>query len=279
MCRRDRRRRDRARRDRHRRSDARRPAAAARESCATRGSTVAFIDGAEAAAARAADPAVPQARPHRPAVRHLQVGDHARRPDRDRDRRLEVDLRRREPRAGRTAGGPRSTPSPSASAPRSPTTRCSPPAASAPSASRGGSSSTPRRGCRWTAGSCATATEAPVIVIAGRGRADAADRRADERRGRGDRLPRAREPSGSAPRSRSSGAASVTSLLLEGGADARRRLPRRRRDRRAAAVRRSEAARRGRGHDRCSTARASRGLADAESALSMEWEAQRRGPA
>ena len=46
-------------------------------------------------------------------------------------RRLEVDLRRGQPRAARTAGAPSATPSRSASAPRSPTTRSSPPASRA----------------------------------------------------------------------------------------------------------------------------------------------------
>ena len=52
-----------------------------------------------AAARPPAQPAVPQARPDRPPARALQVGDDARRQGRDRDRRLAVDLRRREPRA------------------------------------------------------------------------------------------------------------------------------------------------------------------------------------
>ena len=46
----------------------------------------------------AADPALPQARAHRPPAGRAQVGGHARRPHRDRRRRLEVDLRRGEPR-------------------------------------------------------------------------------------------------------------------------------------------------------------------------------------
>ena len=45
-----------------------------------------------------AQPALPQARPHRPPARDLQVGDDARRQGRHRDRRLAVDLRRGQPR-------------------------------------------------------------------------------------------------------------------------------------------------------------------------------------
>ena len=63
----------------------------------------------------APQPAVPQARPHRPAAGGLQVGDDARRQGRHRDRRLAVDLRRGEPRpraplarrVGRGGGGHR----------------------------------------------------------------------------------------------------------------------------------------------------------------------------
>ena len=47
----------------------------------------------------ASQPALPQARPHRPPARHLQGGDVARRPRRVPDRRLTLDLERREPRA------------------------------------------------------------------------------------------------------------------------------------------------------------------------------------
>ena len=75
------------------------------------------------ARARAAQPGVPQARAHRAPVGAVQVGDDARRQGRHADRRLEVDLRRAQPRAARTAGARRSTPSSSASAPRWPTTR------------------------------------------------------------------------------------------------------------------------------------------------------------
>ena len=71
----------------------------------------------------AAQPAVPQARPHRAPVRALQVRDDARRQGRDPHRRLEVDLGRGLARGSRTAGAPRSTPSWSGSAPRWPTTR------------------------------------------------------------------------------------------------------------------------------------------------------------
>ena len=50
--------------------------------------------GAEAARGAPAQPALPQARPHRPPARRPQAGDVARRPDRDRGRRLALDLRR-----------------------------------------------------------------------------------------------------------------------------------------------------------------------------------------
>ena len=51
-------------------------------------------------------PAVSQARPDRPAVGAVQVGDDARRQGRHARRRLEVDLRRGEPRAWPITGGP-----------------------------------------------------------------------------------------------------------------------------------------------------------------------------
>ena len=57
------------------------------------GVEVVVADG-ELAARAAAQPAVPQARAHRPPARAVQVGDVARRQGRDPDRRLEVDLRR-----------------------------------------------------------------------------------------------------------------------------------------------------------------------------------------
>ena len=48
----------------------------------------------------AAQPALPQARPHRAAAGHSEAGDVARRPDNDRPRRLALDLRRAQPRPG-----------------------------------------------------------------------------------------------------------------------------------------------------------------------------------
>ena len=52
-----------------------------------------------------AQPAVPQARAHRTPMGDVQVGDVARRQGRDAQRRLEVDLRRGEPRAGTPLAG------------------------------------------------------------------------------------------------------------------------------------------------------------------------------
>ena len=73
----------------------------ARGSCATAGVEVEFVDGAEADRGAAPQPGLPQARAHRPAAGRPQVGDHAstaaRRP---RGGDSQVDLRRREPRAG-----------------------------------------------------------------------------------------------------------------------------------------------------------------------------------
>ena len=63
------------------------------------GVEVVVADGELAQPRAAAQPGLPQARPHRPAVGAVQVGDDARRQGRDARRRLEVDLGRREPRA------------------------------------------------------------------------------------------------------------------------------------------------------------------------------------
>ena len=99
----------------------------ARRSCATAGSRL-RSPPAPRRPRRASQPALPQARQHRPAAGRPEDGDVARRPDRHPGGRLALDLRRGEPRSWSTAGAPNPTRSPSASAPRSPTTRCSPPA-------------------------------------------------------------------------------------------------------------------------------------------------------
>ena len=102
-----------------------------------------------------------------------------------RDRRLEVDLRRGQPRASRTAGARRSTRSRSASAPRSPTTRSSPRASTGVArASRAASSSTRPRACRWTRSSSRQAPEIPLDRRRLARRAALGDRRAGDRRRR-----------------------------------------------------------------------------------------------
>ena len=114
------------------------------------GVDVVWVDGEVAARRAAAQPALPQARPHRAPARRLQVGDDARRQGRHRHRRLAVDLRRGEPRpraplarrVGRRGRRDRHR--------ARPTTRSSPPASRAWRASRAGSCSTPRRACRST---------------------------------------------------------------------------------------------------------------------------------
>ena len=96
--RRDRRRRHRPRRRRLRRPDREGLRAAGSGSCATRAIEV---DDRRRRARRpraAAQPGLPQARAHRPPVGALQVGDDARRQGRHAHRRLEVDLRRGQPR-------------------------------------------------------------------------------------------------------------------------------------------------------------------------------------
>ena len=71
----------------------------------------------------AAQPAVPQARADRAAVGAVQVRDDARRQGRDPHRATRSGSRARTRGGSRTTGAPRSTRSPSGSAPRSPTTR------------------------------------------------------------------------------------------------------------------------------------------------------------
>ncbi len=62
------------------------------------GIAVDVLDGELGRRGAAAQPAVPQARPHRPAAGDLQVRDDARRQGRHPHRRLAVDLRRGQPR-------------------------------------------------------------------------------------------------------------------------------------------------------------------------------------
>ena len=91
------------------------------------GVEVELADGEEAAAARLLNqPFRKHARTGSPA-RRPQVGPEPRRSGGDRGRRLEVDLRRGQPGAGPPLAGGVATPCASGSAPRSPTTRCSPP--------------------------------------------------------------------------------------------------------------------------------------------------------
>ena len=99
LHRRDPRRRDPPRRRRPATTRPRRPRGAASGSCATRASRWSSPTASSRAQRAAAQPGLSQARPHRPPVGALQVGDDARRQGRDARRRLEMDLRRREPRA------------------------------------------------------------------------------------------------------------------------------------------------------------------------------------
>ena len=104
--------------------DRRRRPAAGSASCATRASTSQVVDGEVSHSARLLNqPFRKHARTGRP-LRDVQVGDEPRRQGRDPDRRLEVDLRRGEPQPRAPLARRGRTPSASASAPRSPTTRC-----------------------------------------------------------------------------------------------------------------------------------------------------------
>ena len=78
----------------------------------------------------AAQPALPQARPHRAAAGDAEDGDVARRPSRDRRPATRPGSPASAAASSSTAGAPNRTRSRSASAPSSPTTRCSPPARS-----------------------------------------------------------------------------------------------------------------------------------------------------
>jgi diaminohydroxyphosphoribosylaminopyrimidine deaminase/5-amino-6-(5-phosphoribosylamino)uracil reductase len=156
---------------------ARRPPAAASGILRDEGVEVEVPGGELATRARLQNQAFRKhARTGRPA-RRLQVGDEPRRQGRHAGRRLEVDLERGQPRGRATAGARRSTPSPSASAPRSPTTRSSPRASTASTASRAASCSTRPRACRSTRSSSA---EAPEVAARRRRRPRAAPRGATD---------------------------------------------------------------------------------------------------
>ena len=184
------------------------------------GIEVVVADGELGGSGPAPEPAVSQARPHRPAVGAVQVGDVAGRQGRDPQRRLEVDLERRQPRARPRVAGASRTRSPSGSARRSPMTRCSRPGSTGWTATR-----QPRRVV------FDSLARLPLALEAGRRRAhDPADRRrlasrpafghrrSREPRRRGDRAPPARTSRHAfARRSTSSAPTGVASILLEGG--------------------------------------------------------------
>ena len=207
------------------------------------GVEVAFAAGAEAAAARLPQPALPQARPHRPAAGRPEAGDVARRPDRDRrpatrpgspasesrelvhrwrgrirrDRRRHRHRARRRPAAHRP---PRRRPP--AAARRLRLRR--PPAARLPA---------PRRPS--TSARC-WSSPPPTPTRPGR--------RPARRRRRARSSPAApTRPSESAAALAELGRRGITSLFLEGGRDPRRRLRGRRPDRRVAHLRRPAASR------------------------------------
>ncbi len=107
-------------------------------------------DGELELRARRQNAGVSHARPARPSLRDLQGGGERRRPHGSGVGRADVDLVSREPRAGARAARAQSARWRSASARCSPTTPISPPAIwiRPPSASRCGSCSTARAGCR-----------------------------------------------------------------------------------------------------------------------------------
>ena len=139
-----------------------------RASCATRAWQVDLVDGAARGGGAAAQPALPQARAHRPPARGLQVGDDARRQGGHPHRRLPVDLGRGEPRpraplarrVRRRGGGDRhrARRRPAAHRPRSRAWR----------ASRAAWCSTPRRACRCRSRLVRGVAEVPVTVVASR---------------------------------------------------------------------------------------------------------------
>ena len=230
------------RRDRLRRPEREGRAAAAPASSATAASRSTGPTAPPRRRGPPPQPAVPQALPHRPAAGRPQVGADARRQDRDRGGRLEVDLRRGVRASSSIAGGPSPMRSRSGSAPRSPTTPCSPPAGCRSAASRAGrlrldGAAAARREARHDRGRGARASDRRP------GGARRPRRRADRRRRRGDRLHRrGRRPD--RRRARRARPSRDHQRPARGRRDARRRLPRRRRARRAAPLLRSDRARR-----------------------------------
>ena len=106
----------------------------------------------------AAQPAVPQARPHRTAARDAEDGHLAGRLRRHRRAAIRNGSPANRAASWSTAGAPTPTPLRLGSAPLSPTTRCSPHATSTSFASQPAWSSTPRRGCRSTRSSSVPST-------------------------------------------------------------------------------------------------------------------------
>ena len=94
----------------------------------------------------------------------LKLGPLARRAHRDAHGRVEVGHRARRRARAFTCCAPSTTPSSSASAPRSPTTRASP-CATRPARARSASSSTRSCACRSPAASCRSAREVPTWVV------------------------------------------------------------------------------------------------------------------
>ena len=200
------------------------------------GIEVAFAEGADAAAARLLDQAFRKhARTGKPLVLHKAAVEPRRRDDHA-GRRARFGSPGPRAGSGSTAGAPRRARSRSASARRSPTTRCSPRATSAPAASRCGWSSTARRGCRSTR---AWRGASPR-------RRCSCSRAPTRRRTAWPRWPRQASRSWWPPRfpwrSRSSARRGVNSLLLEGGATLAGGVPGGWGDRRAAPVHRPGAA-------------------------------------
>ena len=176
--------------------------------------------------------AVPHARRRRPPVRAAQARRVARRAHGDRDRREPLDLVAREPRARARVARVARTPSRSAAAPRSPTTRRSTRATSTrpPSASRCASSSTAAAAC--TAGLQARRAPGTLRVAPAACAAAAARRRARRRR---DARPRRSPRSARAASPRCSSRAAPSSprgLLRAGLVDSHRAVRGAARDRR-----------------------------------------------
>ena len=238
------------------------------------GVEVEWAEGAEAAAARLLNQPFRKHARTGPAAGRPQVGADARRPHRHRDRRLEVDLGRREPRARPPLARRASTRSRVGIG----TALADDPLLTARDVERRPPADPRRlrlrtRGCRSTSRLVAHApTRRRSIVIAGPDApaADASTRST---------TPASRSivcPGEGPDRVRAAldelGRREITSLLLEGGPTLAGVLPRRGRDRRAAALRSRRS---------CSAAPRPRPLlggagaeriADAERALAVEWE-------